>query len=86
MFISAGSVVTNGVNIGTGATVAAGSLVVRNTHDTSFVRDNPARSKNRYYQNQCRRILTACSKCLQRIGLLDFARRIYETVKYQRTH
>ena len=82
VFIGAGSVVINGVNIGAGATVAAGSLVVRNVHDANFVRGNPARSRNRYYRNQRRKVFTVFSKYLQRIGLLDLARRIYEKLKY----
>jgi sugar O-acyltransferase (sialic acid O-acetyltransferase NeuD family) len=82
VFIGAGSVVINGVNIGTGATVAAGSLVVRNVHDASFVRGHPARSRNRYYRNQRRKFFTVFSKYLQRIGLLDLARRTYEKIKY----
>jgi UDP-3-O-[3-hydroxymyristoyl] glucosamine N-acyltransferase len=82
VFIGAGSVVINGVNIGTGATVAAGSLVVRNVHDARFVRGNPARSRNRLYRIQRRKMFNLFSRYLKRLGLMNIARRVYEKIKY----
>jgi sugar O-acyltransferase (sialic acid O-acetyltransferase NeuD family) len=82
VFIGAGAVVINAVGVGKGATIAAGSLVVRNVHDARFVRGNPARSRNRYYRNQRRKMFNLFSKYLKRIGLMDVATRIYEKIKY----
>lgn len=82
VFIGAGAVVINGVGVGMGATIAAGSLVVRNVQDARFVRGNPARGRNHGYRNQRRKLFNLFSKFLGRIGLLDVARRIYEKIRY----
>jgi sugar O-acyltransferase (sialic acid O-acetyltransferase NeuD family) len=77
VFIGAGSILINGVNVGKGASVGAGSLVTRDVRGLSLVMGSPARRKNLFLRNTRIKILSTMKKLFKKLGLFSQAKAVF---------
>ena len=82
VFIGAGTIIINGVNVGSSATIAAGSVVTRNVQSSTIVMGSPARRKNNIYRSLRRTFMFRISKYLKSLGVEPLVRRLYERLKF----
>jgi len=76
VFVGAGSVLINGLKIGEGASVAAGSLVTRSVDRFALVMGSPARTKNQLTRRIRKKIIPYISAILKALKLHSFLKRL----------
>ena len=76
VFIGAGSVLINGLKIGQGASVAAGSLVTRSVDRFALVMGSPARTKNQVIRKIRKKITPYVSAMLKALKLHALLKRL----------
>lgn len=77
VFIGAGSILINGVSVGSSASVAAGSIVTRNVRSSTLVMGSPARTKNLLLRRIRKKILFEIKRILKILGLFSFAKAVF---------
>ncbi|CAB4872413.1 MAG: hypothetical protein F2786_05375 [Actinobacteria bacterium] len=76
VFIGAGAVLINGLRVGEGASVAAGSVVTRSVDRCALVMGSPARTKNQLTRKIRKRIFPYASAILKALKLHTFFKRL----------